>query len=110
MSFGPVEASSSGQVAAFSEIRRTPGRMRDRRMWRYLARPFSMPSPATQTRPVYLADRVVVLSQRPARIVADVTVPFERPRPADLHRAPEFHELCDEIGSYLDHSADGADS
>lgn len=57
---------------------------------------------------VYLADRVVVLSQRPARIVADVAIPFERPRSADLHRAPEFHELCDEIGSYLDHPADGA--
>lgn len=40
-----------------------------------------------------LADRVVVLSGRPASVVADVAVPFERPRSADLVARPEVVEL-----------------
>lgn len=51
---------------------------------------------------VYLADRVVVLSTRPATILADITIPFERPRGPDLFRDPEFHTLCDEIGAWLE--------
>ena len=37
-----------------------------------------------------LADRVVVLSERPGRIVEDLTVTFDRPRPADLVSSPMF--------------------
>lgn len=37
-----------------------------------------------------LADRVVVLSERPARIVADLAVDFARPRPAALVSDPAF--------------------
>jgi NitT/TauT family transport system ATP-binding protein len=37
-----------------------------------------------------LADRVVVLSERPGRIVADVDVPFARPRPASVLADPAF--------------------
>src|SRR4051794_22708472 len=37
-----------------------------------------------------LADRVVVLSERPGRIVADVQVEFPRPRDPSLVAAPEF--------------------
>ncbi|TYC48308.1 ABC transporter ATP-binding protein [Rhodobacterales bacterium] len=51
---------------------------------------------------VYLADRVVVLSPRPARVLADIDIPFERPRGPELLRDPAFHELCDEIGAHLD--------
>jgi NitT/TauT family transport system ATP-binding protein len=44
-----------------------------------------------------LADRVVVLSSRPGRIIKILTVPFERPRtPADMRTAP-FHALADEL-------------
>jgi len=51
---------------------------------------------------VYLADRVVVLSARPARVIADIDIPFERPRGPDLLRDPAFHALCDRIGDYLE--------
>jgi NitT/TauT family transport system ATP-binding protein len=42
---------------------------------------------------VLLADRVVSLSARPARVVGVVDVPFERPRPIDLEHTPEFQAL-----------------
>ncbi|WP_282608772.1 ABC transporter ATP-binding protein [Pelagibius sp. Alg239-R121] len=51
---------------------------------------------------VYLADRVIVLSARPAEILADITIPFARPRAPELLRDPQFHKLCDEIGAYLE--------
>ncbi|MDH4124863.1 MAG: ABC transporter ATP-binding protein [Gammaproteobacteria bacterium] len=51
---------------------------------------------------VYLADRVIVLSPRPARIVADIPITFQRPRGTDLLRDAEFHRLCDEIGTWLE--------
>jgi NitT/TauT family transport system ATP-binding protein len=40
-----------------------------------------------------LADRVVVLSARPGRIVETVEVPFERPRTGALRSDPRFGEL-----------------
>jgi NitT/TauT family transport system ATP-binding protein len=44
---------------------------------------------------ITLADRVVVLSRRPAQVVADLEVPFERPRDAGrLRRHPEFGRLA----------------
>lgn len=43
---------------------------------------------------VFMADRVIVLSKRPGRIVADVPVDVPRPR-VDHMRDPEFFEMCD---------------
>jgi len=50
---------------------------------------------------VFLADRVCVLSPRPGRIVADVTIDIDRPRPAELARAPRFHELVERLDAAL---------
>jgi NitT/TauT family transport system ATP-binding protein len=46
---------------------------------------------------VYLADRVVAFSARPARIVAEWKVPFERPRPLELKQSAEVRDLEREI-------------
>lgn len=42
---------------------------------------------------VFLSDRVVVLSARPAKVLRVAAVPFPRPRQASLKDAPEFEEL-----------------
>jgi NitT/TauT family transport system ATP-binding protein len=39
---------------------------------------------------VFLADRVLVMSGRPGRIIDDITLDFSRPRSVDLLGAPEF--------------------
>ena len=48
-----------------------------------------------------LADRVVVLSARPGRVLADVPVPFDRPRPPDLRTTVAFRGLEEEIWGIL---------
>ena len=50
---------------------------------------------------VYLADRVLVLSPRPARIVRELTVPLPRPRDVRLLTAPEFVALEAELVDLL---------
>lgn len=42
---------------------------------------------------VLLADRVVVMSERPGRVVADIPVEFPRPRDATVERSAVFLEL-----------------
>lgn len=49
-----------------------------------------------------LADRVIVMSARPGEIVADIAVPFPRPRDVlDLRRLPAFGEMTYEIWQLL---------
>jgi NitT/TauT family transport system ATP-binding protein len=56
---------------------------------------------------VLLGDRVVVMSGRPGRILADIRVPFSRPR--DFRRdAADAHRLVDEIWNLLDAPSNGA--
>jgi NitT/TauT family transport system ATP-binding protein len=50
---------------------------------------------------VFLADRVVSVSSRPARIVATTEVPFARPRPLDIQYEPAFQDLVRRVHSYL---------
>ncbi|MGQ9368693.1 ABC transporter ATP-binding protein [Azospirillum sp. ST 5-10] len=46
---------------------------------------------------VYLASRVIVMSPRPGRIVADLHVPFARPRTVDTTYEPAAAALCQDM-------------
>lgn len=50
---------------------------------------------------VFVADRVVAMSPRPGRIVADIPVPFDRPRRSELRAETEFQRLRMKILSLL---------
>ena len=51
---------------------------------------------------VYLADRVLVMTKRPASVVADVAIPFGRPRDASVSGRAEFIEICAYLRSLID--------
>ncbi len=50
---------------------------------------------------IYLADRIIVFSPRPARIVQQIRVPFGRPRHEVMKTEPAFLELRREIWQVL---------
>lgn len=50
---------------------------------------------------VFLANRVVVMSPRPGRIVADHPIPFPHPRDPSLRTTPEFASLCGHVSASL---------
>ena len=50
---------------------------------------------------VFLADRVVSLSARPARVVAVTDVPFGRPRPVELQHEHDFQALVRSVRAHL---------
>lgn len=50
---------------------------------------------------IFLADRVVVMAAAPGRIIADIAIPFPRPRHPDLFANPEFHRMEDHIAGVL---------
>jgi NitT/TauT family transport system ATP-binding protein len=50
---------------------------------------------------VFLSTRVLVMSARPGRIVADVPVPFDYPRPPELRFDPAFAALAGEVSAAL---------
>ena len=51
---------------------------------------------------VFLADRILVLSVRPGKIIREVLIPFDRPRDQLIMRSDEFHHLVDELTEALD--------
>ena len=52
---------------------------------------------------VALSDRVIVMSARPGRIVADVPIPLARPRSVrELQKSPEFHEIYTHVWEQLE--------
>ncbi|CAN5181742.1 ABC transporter ATP-binding protein [soil metagenome] len=50
---------------------------------------------------VYLGTRVVVMSPRPGRVVAEVAVPFDYPRTEELRYSAEFAAVCAEVSDAL---------
>ena len=52
---------------------------------------------------VYLSDRVLVMSQRPGRVIADVKIPFARPRGLEIEETAEFNEICGYLRSKIQH-------
>jgi NitT/TauT family transport system ATP-binding protein len=51
---------------------------------------------------VLLSDRVIVMSARPGRIVADVTIQLPRPRDADVRSSPAFREYETQLRGYIE--------
>jgi NitT/TauT family transport system ATP-binding protein len=59
---------------------------------------------------VALSDRVIVMSARPGRIVADVPITLPRPRSVRaLQKDPRFHELYAELWTLLEQGMGGPD-
>lgn len=56
---------------------------------------------------VFLADRVLVMSGRPGRVLQIVPVPLERPRYPGMMRESRFHELVDTLTIALEPAASG---
>jgi len=50
---------------------------------------------------VFLSQRILVMHPRPGRIAADIEVPFDYPRTADLRATAEFAELMGTISHEL---------
>jgi len=51
---------------------------------------------------ILLGDRVVVMGARPGRVIADVRIPFERPRsPAEVRKEELFSQLHEQIWSLV---------
>ena len=46
---------------------------------------------------IYLSDRVLVMSARPGRILADIAIDLPRPRELEIKRTPRFIEYADQI-------------
>ena len=53
------------------------------------------------TEAVYLADRVVSLTARPGRVAGITRVPFERPRPIEIHHTAEFQDIVRSVRRLL---------
>jgi NitT/TauT family transport system ATP-binding protein len=53
------------------------------------------------TEATFLATRVLVMSERPGRILADITVPFPYPRSPELRYDPAFAQVTGAVGAAL---------
>lgn len=49
----------------------------------------------------FLADMVLVMSPRPGRVIAEIEIPFRRPRDRPLLRSPEFHAITTRLSDLL---------
>jgi ABC-type nitrate/sulfonate/bicarbonate transport system ATPase subunit len=56
---------------------------------------------------VFLAQRAVMFSRRPARIVADRAIEFSGERAAELRGLPAYHELVEQLYQDLQIAEEG---
>lgn len=56
---------------------------------------------------ILLGDRVIVMSARPGKVIADFKIPFERPRMPELRGTAEFASLHEEIWGLLRNEVGG---
>ncbi|AMG87173.1 ABC transporter ATP-binding protein [Bordetella parapertussis] len=59
---------------------------------------------------VFLADRVIVLSERPAKVIDDVVIDLPRPRQSNIASNPRFGELCAHLKSHFTTAANRTES
>jgi NitT/TauT family transport system ATP-binding protein len=52
---------------------------------------------------VFLSDRVLVMSQRPGRIIEDIRIPFPRPRGLEIGETAEFNRICGHLRGKIQH-------
>jgi NitT/TauT family transport system ATP-binding protein len=52
---------------------------------------------------IFLSDRVVVISKRPARVVEDIVVPLPRPRAVEMQETPQFAQLRGRVRKLIEH-------
>ena len=50
---------------------------------------------------VFLSDRVIVLGGRPGHMLADVAIPFARPRDLSIGETAEFNRICGELRNFV---------
>jgi NitT/TauT family transport system ATP-binding protein len=50
---------------------------------------------------VFLSDRIVVMTKRPGRIAADITIDLPYPREPSLRTAPDYGEYCRRLSALL---------
>ncbi|HEV2303791.1 MAG TPA: ABC transporter ATP-binding protein [Stellaceae bacterium] len=55
---------------------------------------------------VLLADRVLVMTKRPATIVEDLAIPFPRPRAISIGESREFNAICAHLRERIEESHD----
>jgi NitT/TauT family transport system ATP-binding protein len=46
---------------------------------------------------IYLSDRVLVMSARPGRLLADISIDLPRPRSLEIKRTPQFLDYIDRV-------------
>jgi NitT/TauT family transport system ATP-binding protein len=57
---------------------------------------------------VFLADRVIVMSQRPGRVICDRPIKLPRPRTIEMTFAPDFVDIVHELRGHIHHGLTAA--